>query len=48
MIWDGVRAHRGTCLGGRETKRVGVPPSSPELNPAERVFAAVSRAVEGE
>lgn len=47
VIWDGASAHRGKSLGDLETKRVRLPPYSPELNPAERVFEEVRREVEG-
>ncbi len=46
-VWDGAGPHRGKELRGLPTARVALPPYSPELNPAERVFAAVRRRVEG-
>ena len=47
LVWDGAASHRG-----RRVREVGValitqPPAAPELNPAERVFEELRRAVEG-
>jgi predicted Zn-ribbon and HTH transcriptional regulator len=47
LVWDGAGAHRGKRLADLETKRVRLPPYSPELNPAERVFEEVRRHAEG-
>jgi hypothetical protein len=47
LVWDGAGAHRGKRLNDLETKRVRLPPYSPELNPAERVFEEVRRHAEG-
>lgn len=47
IVWDGAGAHRGKRLASLPTKRVRLPPYSPELNPAERVFEEVRRHVEG-
>ena len=47
IVWDGAGAHRGKRLADLKTKRVRLPPYSPELNPAERVFEEVRRHVEG-
>ena len=48
VVWDGAPAHKAASLAAAPTKRVLLPPYSPELNPAERLFAAVRRRVEGE
>jgi DDE superfamily endonuclease len=47
VVWDGASGHRGA-----EVRQVGVtvvqqPPAAPELQPAERVFEELRRAVEG-
>jgi transposase len=47
VVWDGAGAHRGKALADLPTARVLLPPSSPELNPAERVFEEVRRRAEG-
>ena len=47
VVWDGAGAHRGKSLADVATKRVYLPPYSPELNPAERVFEEIRRRVEG-
>lgn len=47
VVWDGAGAHRGKRLASVATRRVFLPPYSPELNPAERVFEEVRRHVEG-
>lgn len=47
VVWDGAGAHRGTQLRELSAARVFLPPYSPELNPAERVFEEVRRRVEG-
>jgi hypothetical protein len=47
VVWDGAGPHRGKELRALPTARVGLPPYSPELNPAERVFEEVRRRVEG-
>ena len=47
VVWDGHGAHTATLLADLPTARVRLPPYSPELNPAERVFQAVRRRVEG-
>jgi transposase len=50
-VWDGASSHRARLV--REQARaqglalVGLPPASPELNPAERVFEVLRGAVEG-
>jgi transposase len=47
VVWDGAGAHKGKQLADLQTQRVPLPPYSPELNPAERVFEEVRREVEG-
>src|SRR5215467_9218911 len=47
LVWDGAGAHRGKQLASVATKRVFLPPYSPELNPVERVFEEIRRRVEG-
>lgn len=47
VVWDGAGAHRGKHLRDLPTHRVFLPPYSPELNPAERVFEEIRRRVEG-
>jgi hypothetical protein len=47
VIWDGAGAHRARLLADLPTTRVRLPPYSPELNPAERVFQEIRRRTEG-
>lgn len=47
VVWDGAGAHRGKTLRELPTQRLFLPPASPELNPAERVFEEIRRRVEG-
>jgi hypothetical protein len=47
VVWDGHGAHRATLLADLPIARVRLPPYSPELNPAERIFQEVRRHVEG-
>lgn len=47
VIWDGAGAHRGKTLRELSTQRLFLPPASPQLNPAERVFEEIRRRVEG-
>lgn len=47
VVWDGAGPHRGKRLRDLPTARVFLPPYSPELNPAERVFEEIRRRVEG-
>jgi transposase len=47
VVWDGHGAHRAKLLADLPTRRVGLPPYSPELNPAERVFQELRRRLEG-
>ncbi len=48
ILWDGAGAHRGKTLRELPTVRLFLPPSAPELNPAERVFEEIRRQVEGQ
>jgi hypothetical protein len=47
VVWDGAGAHRAKLLADLPTIRVRLPPYSPELNPAERVFQEIRRRTEG-
>jgi len=47
VIWDGASAHRGQDIGQLPMTRIFLPPYSPELNPAERIFEEVRREIEG-
>ena len=47
VVWDGARSHRGELVRGVGLPLIPLPPYSPELNPAERVFEEVRRWVEG-
>lgn len=47
LIWDGASSHRGTLTAQLPFVRIFQPPYSPEVNPVERVFEEVRKAVEG-
>ena len=47
VVWDGAPAHRANVIRQLPTKQLLLPPYSPELNPAERVFEEVRARVEG-
>ena len=47
VIWDGAPAHRGQDMHALPMQQIFLPAYSPELNPVERIFAEVRRAVEG-
>jgi transposase len=47
VVWDRAPSHRAKSLKELETARVFLPSYSPELDPAEQVFAEVRRHVEG-
>jgi len=47
VVWDGAQSHRDTRLAAVGMPLIGLPPYSPELNPAERVFEEIRRWVEG-
>jgi transposase len=48
LVWDGAPSHREERVQALGLPLVSLPPSSPELNPAERFFQEVRRAVDGE
>lgn len=47
VVWDGAGAHRAKLLADLPTVRVRLPPYSPEVNPAERIFQEIRRRTEG-
>jgi hypothetical protein len=47
LVWDRASAHRDQGVRALGLPLVEQPPASPELNPAERVFEELRRAVEG-
>ncbi len=47
LVWDGAPAHKAKVMRELPTHRVLLPPYSPQLNPAERVFEELRRRVEG-
>ena len=47
LVWDGAPSHRARSVQKMGMPLVGLPPASPELNPAERVFEELRRAIEG-
>ena len=47
VVWDGAPGHRDEGVRGLGMPLIGLPPYSPELNPAERVFEEVRREIEG-
>jgi transposase len=47
VVWGHAAFHKGKVVGEVGLRRLYQPPYSPELNPAERVFAEVQRWVEG-
>ena len=46
-IWDGAGVHRGKDLADLAGQRIIQPAYAPELNPAERIFQEIRRAIEG-
>jgi hypothetical protein len=48
VVWDGAPGHRAARVGRIGVPAITLPPSSPELNPAERLFEAIRAAIEGE
>lgn len=46
VVWDARGAHTAKLLNDLLVARVRLPPYSPELNPAERVFQEVRRQLE--
>jgi hypothetical protein len=47
LIWDNASSHRGRRVAALGHKLVFLPPYSPELDPAERIFEELRREVEG-
>lgn len=47
VVWDGAPAHTAKVMQELATKRLWLPPYSPQLNPAERVFEEVRAHIEG-
>jgi transposase len=47
LVWGHAAFHKGKVMGEVGLRRIYQPPYSPELTPAERVFAEVRRWVEG-
>lgn len=47
VVWDRAPGHREEGVQALGMPLIELPPSSPELNPAERVFEEVRRMVEG-
>lgn len=47
LVWDGAPSHRARVVRAVGVALVMQPPAAPELNPAERVFQELRRAVEG-
>ena len=47
LVWDGAPSHADGAVRAAGLPLVALPPSSPELNPAERLFEEVRRRVEG-
>ena len=47
LVWDNAPGHRDDEIADLDLAFVGLPPYSPELNPAERLFEEIRRHVEG-
>jgi len=47
VVWDNASSHHGAWVRACNVPLVFQPPYAPELNPAERVFQELRRAVEG-
>jgi hypothetical protein len=47
LVWAGASSHRDDAVRAVGVPLIDLPPSSPELNPAERLFEEVRRHVEG-
>jgi hypothetical protein len=47
LVWDGASSHRDAAVRAVGVPLIDLPPYSPELNPAERLFEEVRRHVEG-
>jgi len=48
VVWDNAPSHTAHLVRGAGLPLVRLPPYAPELNPAERIFQELRRAVEGE
>jgi hypothetical protein len=48
LVWDGAPSHADADVRAVGLPLVALPPYSPELNPAERLFEEVRRRVEGD
>ena len=46
-VWDGAGGHTGEAMQAVDAPRVVPPPCAPALNPVERFFRALRRAIEG-
>ena len=46
-VWDGAGGHTGKAMQAVDAPQVVQPPYAPELNPVERFFRELRRAVEG-
>lgn len=47
LVWDNAPSHRDGDITDLNLALVGLPPYSPELNPAERLFEEIRRRFEG-
>jgi transposase len=47
LVWDNAPSHRDADIRALDLAQVALPPYSPELNPAERLFEEIRRQVEG-
>ena len=47
LVWDNAPSHRDADITDLDPAFVGLPPYSPELNPAARLFEEIRRHVEG-
>jgi hypothetical protein len=47
LVWDNAPSHRDADVADVGPALVPLPPYSPELNPAERLFEAIRRRLEG-
>ncbi len=47
LVWDGAPSHRDEQVRALGLPLISLPPYAPELNPAERFFEELRRAVEG-
>ena len=48
VVWDGAPSHRDERLARIGLPLIALPPSAPELNPAERLFEEIRGEIEGE